>query len=192
MSPEVAAGQPADVRSDMYSLGIMLYEMTFGALPIEASSESLEENLRQRQTAVIRFPEKWPDDRPVAWKEILNRLLARDPAKRFQSYDELAEELRHWQPRAVVPGGRISRGIAMFLDVSMVGVFFGITQTVEDEMGARTFSVGKSLYSIPAFAITGILIWWLVRRWGCTPGKKLMQLRIVDQFGIRQPRPSWP
>lgn len=185
MSPEVAAGQPADVRSDMYSLGIMLYEMTFGALPIEASSESLEENLRQRQTAVIRFPEKWPDDRPIAWKEILNRLLARDPAQRFQSYDELTEELRHWQPRDVVPAGRISRGIAMFLDVSLVGIFFGVTQTVEDEMGSRTFSIGKSLYSIPAFIITGALIWWLVRRWGCTPGKKLMQLRIVDQFGIR-------
>ncbi|MBL8815034.1 MAG: protein kinase [Planctomyces sp.] len=188
MAPEVAAGQVADIRSDMYSLGIMLYEMTFGALPLQASSESLEENLRQRQTATIRFPEKWPADRPEDWKEVLEKLLAKRPEDRFADYDDLVIELRKWQQNAVVPAGRISRAISMFLDTSMVGIFFGITQTVENEVGTTSYSIGKSLYSLPALAITTALIWWMVRRWGCTPGKKLMQLRIVDQFGIRPSR----
>ena len=93
MAPEVAGGQAANVQSDMYSLGVMLYELTFGELPHQASSDSLKENLKTRQQATVQFPTVWPADRPEGWRDVLAVLLHKDPARRFESWETAIREL---------------------------------------------------------------------------------------------------
>ena len=68
LSPEAAAGQPIDVRSDMYSLGITLFEMTFGRLPYRPSSDRLIDFVQLHRTAVVEFPVPWPDSVPHGWR----------------------------------------------------------------------------------------------------------------------------
>jgi len=89
MSPEQVAGQQADVRSDLYSCGVILYEMLTGHRPFEAGS-SLE-ILSMHVTAAPRpLRAAAPEARiPAALEGVVLRALAKRPAERFQSAREL-------------------------------------------------------------------------------------------------------
>ena len=189
MAPEVAAGQPADVRSDMYALGIMFYEMTFGELPLAASSDSLQESLRLRQQATVKFPATWPTDRPAAWKTLLSRLVDRDPSQRFGSYEELTTELSRIRPVTLLRAGRISRFVAWILDMTVTGCLSGSGLAFSLLIATLNPSEATMLRSMgPTFICFAVILFWICRRLQSSPGKKLLQLRIVDEFGL-QPVP---
>ncbi len=92
MSPEQARGQPIDHRSDLYSLGIILFEGATGRRPFEA--DNLFDQLRQNIEALPPRPRDIRPDVPAAFEAVLLRALEKDPAARFQSVDELAHALR--------------------------------------------------------------------------------------------------
>ena len=191
MAPEVAAGQSADIRSDMYSLGVMLYEMTFGELPLAASSDSLEESLRLRQRAIISFPTVWPRDRPESWKSLLSRLIDRDPLRRFSSFDELIDELAALEPIALRKAGRISRFVAWILDMTVAGCLGGIgwaLSTVVAQLVSSSPSATERLMA-PIFGCVGLFLIWNCPKLQSSPGKNLLHLRIVDEFGL--PPVTW-
>ncbi len=102
MSPEQGTGEPGDHRSDVYSLGIILYEMLTNELPFTADTsmgmivKHLKEPLPSVRTAV---PELSP-----AVEAVVYRATAKDPASRYQSAGELAAELR-----SALRGERLSR-----------------------------------------------------------------------------------
>ena len=81
----------ADIRSDIYSLGVTLYEMLAGRRPyMEADPGMLVERVRAgRPTCLRRVQPDLP--RPIA--SLVHRTLAKDPLRRPQSYAELVEEL---------------------------------------------------------------------------------------------------
>ena len=118
LSPEAAEGRPTDIRSDMYSLGITLFEMTFGRLPYTPSGGKLVDFVQVHRTASIEFPSPWPDRLPYAWRGVLARLLAKSPADRYPNYEDLLADLRRLRPvdlprrarpaRLGVAGGRRS------------------------------------------------------------------------------------
>ena len=96
LSPEQAAGQALTPRSDLYSLGIVLYEALSGTRPFEA--ESWEEGpLAVATKRLTQDPEPLRDrapDVPPWLEQATMRLLARDPDERFADATELAEVLR--------------------------------------------------------------------------------------------------
>ena len=87
ISPEQAQGQRVDVRTDLYSLGVMFYEMLAGRKPY--AGHSAVEIMAQHATAPIPM---LPDG-AAAQQPLLNRLMAKDPRDRFASADELLAEL---------------------------------------------------------------------------------------------------
>jgi serine/threonine-protein kinase len=92
MSPEQARGEPIDARSDLFSLGSVLYTMAAGRPPFRAEStygilrritDSSERSLREINSQI-----------PEWFERIVRRLLAKNPDERFSSADEVAGILK--------------------------------------------------------------------------------------------------
>lgn len=91
MSPEQAAGDPADMRSDVFSTGVVLYECLAGRLPFEGTTRTsyLTHLLAgEPQPLASTLPGV-----PLVVDGIVMRCLARDPAVRYQTAGDLATEL---------------------------------------------------------------------------------------------------
>ena len=91
LSPEQARGGVVDGRSDLYALGILLYEMLTGKLPFAGGSDA--EVLAQRLTGATRDLRSAGVEVPRALAEIVRRLLQRDPERRYQSAREVLADL---------------------------------------------------------------------------------------------------
>lgn len=87
MSPEQAVGSKLDGRSDLYSLGIVLYEMLVGKKPF-VGDDAVSTALMQLQKPVPRLPSQHS-----RMQHIIDGLMAKNASDRFQTSDELIEEL---------------------------------------------------------------------------------------------------
>jgi serine/threonine protein kinase len=100
-SPEQCQNQPLDQRADLYSLGIVLYEMLTGERPF-AGRTPTEIALNQIQQPP-RPPRELLPELPLSLESALLRVLAKNPADRQANIVELADELRAIAQRVVVP-----------------------------------------------------------------------------------------
>ncbi len=93
MSPEQAEGQPVDGRSDLFSVGIILYQLAAGQLPFSAKTlASLYMSIVKEDPVPLK---KRVPDLPAGLSHAIEKLLNKDPAKRFSSAGELAAVLRN-------------------------------------------------------------------------------------------------
>ncbi len=135
ISPEQARGEPATPLSDLYAVGVMLYEMLTGVLPFTGDS-TVGVALKHVQEAPLS-PKRLNDSIPAPLAAITVRALAKNPNDRFTDAREMAAAVAdwpHWRDRrgplapavqpnsrtgvqnrrsaAVVPAARPSRGVA--------------------------------------------------------------------------------
>jgi eukaryotic-like serine/threonine-protein kinase len=92
LAPERVQGNPADVRSDLFSLGVVLYELLAGQFLFEG--EDRQELFRQIQERDLPKISQVRSGIPSAWSKLLRGLLDKNPQKRYPSASSLIEDLR--------------------------------------------------------------------------------------------------
>jgi tetratricopeptide (TPR) repeat protein/predicted Ser/Thr protein kinase len=103
MSPEQAKGMPADERSDIFALGIILYQMLTGVVPFKA--ETAIASLLLRTQGPPPPPMQLEPAIPQGLNDIVLKALATDVVNRYQKAADLAKDLHDWEE------GRLHRGI---------------------------------------------------------------------------------
>ena len=98
MSPEQALGKKLDQRSDIFTFGLIAYELLTGAMPFRAESAIASLLNRTQQNAIpVRDVDHSIPDR---LSNIIAKCLAREPEKRYQNAEELDADLRAWQDKS--------------------------------------------------------------------------------------------
>src|SRR2546427_8602787 len=118
MTPEQATGDAVDARSDIYGLGVVLYQMLAGSPPFDG--ESAQSILMKQATATPVPIRQLRSDVPPALAAVIERLLAKDPAERFQTAEQVSRALVEALPAAAGERVRV-RGSAVAIR-SLVGV----------------------------------------------------------------------
>lgn len=100
ISPEQASGGYIDFRSDLYSLGVCLYQMLTGNLPYSGSVSTV-----MRKHVVADLPERVPETGspiPPEIYSVICKLMAKDPADRYQDVNELLEDLQYYKAAEIM------------------------------------------------------------------------------------------
>ena len=90
MSPEQANGEPADLRTDIYSLGVVFFQMLSGELPFKGDTKSIVAQHLTKQAPGLSETHK---NIPVEIDQIVQKMLEKEPTDRYQSMDEIVQQI---------------------------------------------------------------------------------------------------
>jgi hypothetical protein len=165
MAPEVFGDGQASVRSDVYSLGVLLYHLVTGEYPVNA--RSIDELRAAHANREHRWLSEVRPDLPVAFMQVVEKAIALDPEERYANASELLAELsglrlsaRSWAWRLAKP--------ALVIAIVMGGMIL---------LGAMTSGVFNIALQRSDFASES---WWDYLVWGRrTSFMPLMTLLVV-------------
>src|SRR5262249_48595321 len=123
MSPEQALGKPVDGRTDLYALGILLYELTTGRLPFTGDDPLTI--ISQHVHAPVVPPRVFRPELPRALEAVILRLLEKSPAERFATAGETAAALRESLSATETAGVADSGATVAILDALCRGHLVG-------------------------------------------------------------------
>jgi serine/threonine-protein kinase len=101
LAPEIFVGSPASALTDVYSLGVLLYRLASGSFPVRAATVD-ELEARHAEGALVRLRDVRAD-LPSAFVRVVDRAIAPEPAKRYQSAGELEAALLESQADSTPP-----------------------------------------------------------------------------------------
>jgi eukaryotic-like serine/threonine-protein kinase len=163
MSPEQAGGERVDPRGDIYSLGIILYELICGRVPFDGENyrSILSQHLLD-EPAPFELVAPWLEV-PALLEQIVRRCLAKQPSQRFESMAELGAELRQFEStsldseRKSSPGSSGPASEASEIETGTRAIARMTRPTVADTRGR-----GRLIAGGVALALLGALGGWLI------------------------------
>ena len=188
IAPELLTGKKPSLQSDIYALGVTFYEMTFGKLPITLTGRTIPKWIEIHESSQIEFPVPWPPRLPELWKSVLEKMLAKNADDRYQSYDELLEDIQPLQPGSRIAARLLPRLVAAGIDwatvlsfaaVLQVGIVSAALENLRDQHPLVALLLQASNL-LPIIAYT-ILIYF----WRQSIGRSLMHIRVVNSFGMK-------
>lgn len=95
MAPEQLGGQEIDHRADLYSVGVIMFQMFTGRLPFTGKSPF--EVIAAHMKSDFPKPSKFVPDIPPALEKVILKALSKDPVNRYQTAEDLLEAIRSWK-----------------------------------------------------------------------------------------------
>lgn len=174
------------IQSDMYALGVTLFELVFGRTPFALQGDTVRERLSTHITATIDFPQVWPNQIPREFASVVLRLLAKKPEDRYRSYDELLEDLQAIEPVSTTTAGMASRVMAYLVDQLFLLVCllpFAIVILLLRDRAFKAFQWMVPIIAFISLIVPAIYLTFIYRGWRSI-GRYLFQLRIVEENGL--------
>jgi eukaryotic-like serine/threonine-protein kinase len=135
LAPEQAKGQPVDERSDLYSVGIVLYEMLTGSVPFKGDTAVTVALKHVNEMAVE--PAQMVPGLPYSLNQIILKAIAKDPAERYQTAEQFARDLRSAQVGGPVAAATFDAG-AEATRLMSPGALVGATSVMTSDPLAQT------------------------------------------------------
>jgi uncharacterized RDD family membrane protein YckC len=180
--PEQLRGDPLDVRADIYAVGATLYYLLTGRPPFDA--KDLRELVAKVTNDTPVSPRQIRPEIPSALGTVVMKCLAKTPAERPSSYAALAEALRPFSAVAEAPASLWVRFVAGAADSAILGVPVGLlTMQVSDPLTQT--AAGAAVISVWTWPIAFLYYFLFESRWGASPGKRLLGLRVTAADGTR-------
>lgn len=152
-SPEQAAGEPLTPASDVYSLGVVLYEMLAGRLPFEADNHTdlALQHLRDEPPPLTAINPAVP----IQIEQIINRVMAKEPAARYRTADQFGRALMDYRRLAdQMTGLQAAVPIQAGSDSTTVA---GAAPPIGSAGSAGTDWLGWILGALATIAVTGLI-----------------------------------
>jgi len=144
LSPERAQGKAVDGRADIYSLGVILYEMLVGTKPYDGDSD-IETIFKHLQEPIPKLPRHLARFQPL-----LDRMIAKRPEGRFRDAATLVREVRRLRAGGRMPGPRTRRWLGAALATVCLGVAGSLLALGPPPWLAALSPVGSSKAPSPA------------------------------------------
>jgi serine/threonine-protein kinase len=116
ISPEQAHNDSVDPRSDVYSLGIVLFELATGRRLFSALPDF--EALHAVRSGAVPRPREYDPSMPVGLESMITRALERDPTRRFQNAAEFGSALRDYRYSSLTTAGDPAKELARILEIA--------------------------------------------------------------------------
>jgi serine/threonine protein kinase/Flp pilus assembly protein TadD len=166
MSPEQVEGKEVDQRSDIYSLGVLLYEMMTGRVPFEG--ETPLAIAIKHKSEMPKDPKELNAQIPQDLCQVILRCLEKEKGKRYQSAGEVRSELAN-----------IEKGIHTTIRI------LPERKPLTSRQITVTFGLKKLLIpalAVAAFVVIAVLIWQLLPKREAAPGPKIENSIAVISF----------
>ncbi|MCB1954789.1 MAG: protein kinase [Rhodocyclaceae bacterium] len=197
MSPEQAMGEKVDGRSDLFSVGIVLYQLITGQKPFEADTiVALMMKIAKESPTTIQ---KLRPETPAALRRVIDRCLTKQPDRRYQTGKELAdalvklirtlEEERPDRPRIMPLRVKWTLMMALFVAAVMGVTATVVTQRQQEALVAQVTDYGASLArfmatqsAVPALSEDWISVEVFIQE--VMRSQDFKALTVVDRGGI--------